>query len=238
MNALGVDIMYYLCWRPDVSSVFEVERNDQVFGAALEIVKEIYTQDNPKRPTKLGENVSSMKETIREECRQIRFVGEFPSAVSSTEKSRIQAPMSVCDATDLYERIRHLLTEAYELNREKATEAVVFLECDRDRTWSKNPFRWAPINWFPKGYSLNGETMRKILTSVQNKCYQRGVHVPAISFDGQWHNFAVRSQGNHPLTLLQLQKDVWKEAEKTQKSEIVRAISAGKSHLLVFWTIG
>ena len=53
-------------------------------------------------------------------------------------------------------------------------------------------------------------------------CNRKGLHVPAVSFDGQWHNMAVRSLQKKPLTMLQLQKDVWRESEKTQKSEIVR----------------
>lgn len=46
-----------------------------------------------------------------------------------------------------------------------------------------------------------------------------GMYVPALSFDGQWHAIAiaVRDLKEAPLTILQLQKDVWNKVEKKAK---------------------
>ena len=223
MDALNVDEMYNLCWRPEVSSVFLVEKDQEIFSEALNMVKEVYIKEHPNRPTKLSDEVYPLKERIKEKSHYAHFLGEFPSAIASSDvnkSSKLQ--LKVSDAIVLFSMLSYLLKEGYQINREKATEAVVFLACDLDRIWSKNPFRWAPINWFPKGYSLNVNIMRKFLISVQNDYYQRGVHAPAICFDGQWHNLSVRSEESKPLTLLQLQKDVWKEATDMQKSGIVK----------------
>ena len=43
-----------------------------------------------------------------------------------------------------------------------------------------------------------------------------------LSFDGQWHVLCVRSVKGEPLTVLQLQKEVWKQTENTRKSEILK----------------
>ena len=115
--------------------------------------------------------------------------------------------------------------ESSELQRENASEAMVFLVSDLDRNWSKNHLRWAPVCWFPKGYSLTTEKLRNLLEHVQTLCKEAGLHIPAISFDGQCHNVAVRGIDNQPMTLLQLQKDVWRETEKMQKSTIVQKLA-------------
>ncbi|MEW8546432.1 MAG: YqaJ viral recombinase family protein, partial [Candidatus Thiodiazotropha sp.] len=223
MHALGVDSMYYLCWRPDLSSVFEIRKNQAIFEEALAIVEDVFGPEHPKRPNALHKNVGKLKSKIKDECKNTNFIGEFVSGVSSSGSSqRVLEPITVSHSKEMFSALASLLREGYQLKREKATEAVVFICCDLDREWSKHSLRWAPISWFPKGYSLKTDTMRKIYESVMAECNKKGLHVPAISFDGQWHNIAVRSCDNKPLTLLQLQKDVWRESERTQKSEIVK----------------
>jgi hypothetical protein len=53
---------------------------------------------------------------------------------------------------------------------------------------------------------------------------KRNLHVPIISFDGQWYRVLVRDSNGYPLTQLQLQEDVFVEAKKTSKSEIINYI--------------
>lgn len=60
--------------------------------------------------------------------------------------------------------------------------------------------------------------MESVLTDWKNQ----GLYIQAVCFDGQWHTIATRFIINNLLTLRQLQKDTWKEAEKKQKSEIIR----------------
>ena len=129
------------------------------------------------------------------------------------------------ELSQLVTDLSNLLKDNYQLQRQKASEAVVFLCCDLDRISSKNNFNSAPLCWFPKGYSLSTDVMRNIAEEVLNMCYEKSLHVPAQSFDGQFHNLVVRSIKKEPLTLLQLQKDTWTDAQKTQKSEMVNAFS-------------
>lgn len=56
------------------------------------------------------------------------------------------------------------------------------------------------------------------MESVLTDCKNQGLYIPAVCFDGQWHTVATRSIIYNLLTLRQLQKDTWKEAE----SEIIR----------------
>ncbi|KAH3739771.1 hypothetical protein DPMN_046458 [Dreissena polymorpha] len=62
--------------------------------------------------------------------------------------------------------------------------------------------------------------MRNVAEHVLNEFAKKCIHIPAISFDGLWHNLSVRDATNRPLTKLQLQKNVWREvcAMKNKKS--------------------
>ena len=227
MLALDTQRLLYLCWRPDSSTVFEVYRDHESFSAALEIVLDVYLCDKKKRPTKLPESHQNLRDDIEKGRKRCRFIGEFPSAIASDLPRLLENVRRITtdDTLKLLEQISQSFQEGYHLKREKATEAVVFLCSDLDRCYNKSALRWAPINWFPKGYSLTSEVMREIMESVLNECKERGLHVPAISFDGQWHNISTRSLHGEPLTLLQLLRDTWKEAEQRQKSEIVKEFS-------------
>lgn len=70
MEGLDIDNMLYICWRPDITTVFEVAtcRDTQTLKKVVHLAKSIYVNDRPKRPTKLD---------IVSKCVQAKFVGEF-----------------------------------------------------------------------------------------------------------------------------------------------------------------
>jgi hypothetical protein len=55
-------------------------------------------------------------------------------------------------------------------------------------------------------------------------CKENNLNVLITSADGQWHNYGVRDNKNKPLTILQLQRDVWATAKSKQKSGIVQEL--------------
>jgi hypothetical protein len=226
IEALDVDHLIYLCWKSDVSSVFRVNRNKPLFDRAFNLANRLYGIENPKRCTKLCEDSKSLKQEIIEECKNIKFMFIVPSLTSATsydtQSCRLEFRLTRLQL--LIEDIIKSYDQFYELNRQPATEAVVFLCCDLDREWRDNTIRSAPVCWFPKGYSLDTETMVRILETVLCVCQSYGLHIPAISYDGQWHNICVRDLSGEPLTVLQLQKDIWKRVERMPKSEILKVL--------------
>ena len=222
MEVLQVDKLLYICWRPDVTSVFEITRNQDLFIKVLDNLLAVYCQDKPKKPTKLPSAIAEIREEIQRECRKAKFCGEVPSITNIQDRPTPNKDHTKPEAVDLLYRIAQLLSDGYELRREKASEAMVFLCCDLDRNWSKEQIRWAPVCWFPKGYSLTCKVFRNIVEEVHNNCHKAGIHIPCSSFDGQWHTLAVRDANGKPLTILQLQKDVWCESCKLQKTEILK----------------
>ena len=97
---------------------------------------------------------------------------------------------------------------------------------DLDRLYNAEIPHAIPVAYGLKGYSLATDALRKTLQHVLLACHQKGMYVPVASFDGQWYRLAVRDANDNPLTKLQLQKDVWKSAQKCSKQEILRNISS------------
>ena len=77
MEAIHDEKLLYICWRPDITSVYEIGRNHDLFLKVLDILLGIYGTEKPKRPTKLPSDIGQLKTEIREECRKAKFCGEF-----------------------------------------------------------------------------------------------------------------------------------------------------------------
>ena len=225
MEALNVESLLYLSWRPDNSSVFKLNKDSDLFKRYYEMAKNIYGNENPKKPTKLPNEIKALKEEIARKSSNVELIGLFKSALNDTsvDNEYVLGAKSVIpkDLLSALNEIKTLQIRSYNLRREKASEAIVYLCCHLDRLWTKDSIKCSPVCWFPKGYSLKTETLRSVSEDVHNRCHEAGIHIPAESFDGQWHNLVVRSVEGQPLTVLQLQKDVWREAERTKKSDII-----------------
>lgn len=236
IEALSVETLIYLSWRPDISTIFRVRRNSELFSRACKLALKLYGTDKVKRQTKLDPETKEIKEMIKDAITSngtVEFVGLVPSLKQDLDKDNVYHRDKFLSRRTLY--MLKLLTDCFEqhykLKREPATEAVVFLCCDLDREWGGNAVRCAPVCWFPKGYSLDTETMRKVMEHVLDECKTSGLHVPAISFDGQWHNISVRTLDNEPLTILQLQRDLWKRVENMKRETILNELKGmNKQH--------
>ena len=58
------------------------------------------------------------------------------------------------------------------------------------------------------------------------ECYRRGIYVSVCFSDGQWHKLVVHDRSDDPLTLWQLQKEVWESVKKLDKSRLLHEISS------------
>ncbi|KAJ8309057.1 hypothetical protein KUTeg_013931 [Tegillarca granosa] len=224
---LQVDQLLYVCWRPDFTTVFKVRHNEELFNKTLALASDYLATSKPNRPIKLSEEATALQKVIADECKKYDFLGEFKSVKMCEEKTLTNNKyhITLADFRTLLHELKELTTEAYELKREKASEAMVFLCSDLDRNWAKDSLRWSPVCWFPKGPSLTSETLRKIVEKVHDDCHSAVIHIPAESFDGQWHNIVVRTFCNKPLTLFQLKRDFWSEVQKLNKADIIKEFS-------------
>lgn len=197
----------------------------------------IYSDNKPSRPTK--KNVTSKR--VTEEIKQfvennVIFLCEFPS-VQGIECSlesqgtfcyhqrNTKKTMPLLMDTSFVKKVlcqcESTMKRAYELSRTRATEFLGFMVSDLDRTYDAEMHHAIPVAYGLKGYSLPTSTLREMVEHVVQVCMQKGLYIPVCSFDGQWYRMAVRDRNEKPLTLLQLQRDVYLSAKSMSKTELV-----------------
>lgn len=239
MEVLNVQQLLFVSWTPEITTAYVVERDAEIFKTSMSLAQTLYGK-NAKRPSKLPSVTKELRCQIKEKVKLVHFIGEFPSLKANVSEEscvprcRPNTPLlndfeSLENLTEIFSRLVQISKEAYELRRQKAVEALVFLCCDLDRVWNQNQLLWSPVCWCAKGYSLSTDVTRNIMESVLDECNKAGLHVPACSFDGQWHNIVVRDILGNPLTLLQLQKDVWNSVQKMSKSDILKELRQCKN---------
>lgn len=118
------------------------------------------------------------------------------------------------------------IESAYNLTRTRASEFLGFMISDVDRNYREEEFHSVPIAFGLKGYSLSNKVMREMMEYVLLECHNRGLYTPVCSFDGQWYRMTVHDQNDSPLTLLQLQKEIWDCVKKLAKKDILKEITS------------
>ena len=120
---------------------------------------------------------------------------------------------------------KQVITESQQLCRKKAVEVLVWLLSDADRMWQAEIPHALPVTCAMKGYSLPIRTMRSMLEEVLQACHDGGIHVACTAFDGQFIKLALRDLNDRPLTLAQLQKDVYSEAKANSRATMCSIIA-------------
>ena len=131
---------------------------------------------------------------------------------------------TVDEIESTFQNVVRVLEETYEICRKKATEVVVWLLSDTDRSWNIEVPHSLPVAYAMKGYSLPIKPMRDMHEHILNECREKGIEVVCSCFDGQWIKLATRDLNNRPLTLLQLQRDVYDTACKEKRTVIVKKL--------------
>ena len=245
MKVLGSSQLYYVCYTKETTTVFRVNFSEELWGTIWDLSVSLYggeTQIRPKRKHKdcslLADQIASFQQN------NIEFVGEFPSvsAISCVHKGlrdphqvygyhkdlfqhienfKVNSPPTIQEMQQNTYGIQNNIKEAYQLLRTPAKEVLVALitDVDRIKSPSSDVPHAVPVAYGLSGYSLKVENVRDMIYNILMACKKRKLHVPVISFDGQFYKIAVRSKTGKPLTLLQLQKDVWQESKKMTKAQ-------------------
>ncbi|VDI60616.1 Hypothetical predicted protein [Mytilus galloprovincialis] len=207
MYVLNASSLLFLCYSTDSTTVCVANFDEELWNEILAKLKTIYGTEKPVMPKKLPDELKTIKEKTKTYCdNKVQFLAEIPS----------------CQMTTI--EINSCLDQAYSLERHLASEVLIFLISDLDRIHEREKQHSTRVGFSMKGYSLTSSVMRKMIDDTLQRCYLNGLYTPVVSFDGQWSQLAVRSSNGYPLTILQLQKDVFRESKKMSKSEIVRSI--------------
>ena len=75
---------------------------------------------------------------------------------------------------------------------------------DANRLWHPEIPHSVPVAYGLKGYSMAASVIRNMCDRILQECYDYGLHIACIAFDGQWMPLANRGNAGQPLALLQL----------------------------------
>ncbi|VDI01697.1 Hypothetical predicted protein [Mytilus galloprovincialis] len=244
MHVLKVDNLLFISYSAQSTSVLKVHFDDVMLKKLMETAIFLYPKNNEKFPTRLHPQIKHLREELKDfRKNNVEFVCEVMSMKATQCSHSSEHPNSYlrgrhngreisCSSQILVSEMhctvhkaRTCLETAYNLSRRKATEVLVFIIANTDRFNNQETPHALPIAYALKGYSMKTDVMRKMLDQVLLECYHRGLYIPVVSFDGQWNNVAIRDNNGKPLTILQLQKDVFNQAKRETKSAILNMIS-------------
>ena len=243
MKALNTSKLLFICYSPESTSFHIAMFNDDLWSQMWEELVLVYGGDEPKKPTRRSSQLAGMREGIKHYIdSEVEFLAEFPSmkAASCSHVNLLNVSLghkmhgnsqnytmdtySITQLSQVLYQSEKCIRESDTLYGTRATEILVFMIADLDRLQTSDLPQAVPIAYALKGYSMSVELMRRMLYDVLEACANRGLYTPIVSFDGQWSTLAMRSTTGKPLTILQLQKDVWRESKATNKSAILKHI--------------
>jgi hypothetical protein len=245
MFVLETDHLVYMSYGKQSSTVFLLQFDAELWRIIWEEICFIYDRDDVKRPTRSRENVKHVRDRIRSYANSnVTFLGEFRSqqmTASDVEEecewypylyAKSKVPLKTYTTVLSSENIQHsmrkcllLLDEGYNLQRRKATEIMVWVLTTKHRNSKSELPCSVPIAFGLKDYRLTSAAMRKATEHVIDQCQKRNIRIDSLSTDGQWIQLMHRDSEGNPLTVYQLQKDVWKAVKSMAKANLVKQIS-------------
>jgi hypothetical protein len=232
MTCLRVGNLYFCSYTKQSMTVLRVQYDPTLWGLICKRIADLDVANPPKR---LGTDMDTIKQNIKEFCENnVHLVAEFKSKIalpcshSSTESWRLshtckestEEEVGLADLQRCCMRADEAISTCHRLSCRKASEVLVFLLADLDRIYKPEVPHAFPVAYALKGYSMSSETMRKMIQDVLNELFVQGLYTPVVSYDGQWASLSIRDEYGQPLTLLELQRSVYNGVKQMKKNEI------------------
>ena len=118
------------------------------------------------------------------------------------------------------------ITEAHDLEHCIATEVMLFLLTDMDRSFNKDRPHTIPVAYALKGKSLTSATARRMVSDVRDFLDRNKINVLVEAYDGQWSNLVFQDSEDKPLTLFKLQRDSWLKFKRMSQKKLINFIES------------
>lgn len=246
MHALQVPILIFICYSEESTTVFKANFDEQLWEEIMNRLLDTYGKCSPVLMKKLPAGMPAFSKRIKEFCEEnVTFLAEVPSlkaisecnhpSVSQKEeeighhshnemnKDKRTLALQECTIPDMltnWYEMKESLLEANSLGRHLASEVLVFLISDLDRVHKRERQHAVPVAYALKGYSLTSDLLREMLDEVLKRCFELGLYVPAVSYDGQWSKVSVRSSSGAPLTMFNCKKMSIRKLKRRQKRKL------------------
>ena len=241
MNALKVDQLFFLSYSKESMTVHLAEFDEELWCA---IFAEIQSLDLDHLPKRKKLSVESLKPKIeRYQTQKVKIIAEVKSKTAkicdhspdtwdgnrifhnNDDEFELDKENNLKDVLKTFITCKELISKCHKLCVQKASEVMVFLVSDLDRTYKAEKVHAYPIAYGLRGYSVKSESVRKLIQSVLRALFMRGIYTPAVSYDGEWGSLALKTETGTPLTVLELQREVYNDVKKISKAEIIKTVS-------------
>ncbi|KAL5010284.1 hypothetical protein ScPMuIL_012589 [Solemya velum] len=233
MRCLETNHLYFVSYSEDSTTIQKASFHQELWTQLEQECAMIY-DDKSSRPTRKSRTSKIIQEQIAHyvksnveliaEMRSIK--GEYSETSSVRENGTCTSDFYIESLIEILSSIKNDVQRCYNLTRTKASELLAFMISDLDREYSFEQLHSVPVAYGLKGYSLPISSLREMIDTILAEGVKRGLYIPVCSFDGQWSRIAVRDRHDRPLTVQQLQKEVFRECRKLPKPEIIRLMSS------------
>ena len=244
MVATNTYIMLFGSCSLESMAICFVDRCQDTWKPLWHLAHEMYADGNLTKPTALHGESTCLHPTLKHFSDvKSTLAAEIPILIGIDNNLETQTmpngfykyvpPLSseFVDGEDVNKRIYELCQESYKvllkafnLQRRKASEVLLFVCMDSDREFNKDKPTSIPLVYGLKGRSIRNSTARKMINIVRDKLKDNGTSIFCESVDGQWSGIVFRDQKLRPLTLFELQHDSWLRFAKMSKEALLQFI--------------
>ena len=149
---------------------------------------------------------------------------ESPCLLPSLCNDIVHPIFTLKDLKECAASLKDVICRGYHLSRRKAKELFVCLLSSANRLYNPELPLYFSIFYGKKGKTFSSEEKRQVYDTVMDACVERDINVLATSFDGECFSLITEDNEGNPLTVIQLQHQVFSEVKKLDKKQIVRNI--------------
>ena len=244
MHVLDTNQLLFLSYTSESTSVLRVKFDAQLWDDIYCEAKRVYLTEKVK-PYKLSKAVHEIRDRLKSFCEtNVEFVAEVPSVravlcnhsndCDGQHRHYHTTPDNDCKGMTLKTfhqsvlSVHRLLDDAHMLTSPLATEIVVFMMSDLNRSYDPEKPHAVPVAYGLRGYSMTQDVMRKMIDDVLKKAKEKKFKVLVTSSDGESFPLAITDSDGLPLTKLKLMKEIWKETDTMKKDELIQLVAKSK----------
>ena len=248
MKSCGSSIATFASCSPESLVMNYIDFSENIWQKLWKLTLEIFDRDKVSLPTQLNPQSLKMKQELNSvsgelnllavevptlECVDTKMYEHIPNVNNPMYRFLQQYPTSSINVGEIREAIVdcgkrsiEIIREAHDLCRCKATEVLLFLLTDTDHEYNKDKPSAVPIAYALKGKSLKTSVCRSMMNEVRNVLNENKIKILVEAYDGQWANLVFRGQNNEPLTLFELQHNVWISFATMSKDNLLKFIDS------------
>ena len=214
MVATKSETLLFASCSPESMVISLLEFSQTMWQSVWSLAQELYANASITKPMTLHGETTKMKEELKEYCeKSSTLVAELPvvngmdanmeqrTSSNNCYKSVDKISSEYLDAAEINQEICKLCEEscklavkANNLQRCKASEVLLFVYTDSDRSFNKEKPSSIPLAYALKGHSIRISTARKMINIVRDRLKQNGTKILCEAVDGQWSGIVFQDE--------------------------------------------